>query len=73
MAVITDENDNLVEVEEVKICIPKSKLNHIFDVAVSIDQIEVPYHSDPLVMANDAISLMRQRASEIAALVGYHE
>lgn len=46
-------------------------MKRIFELAVMIDQIEVPYQSDPLKMANEAIQLMQGYASEIAAMVRY--
>lgn len=70
MPYITDENDNLVEIE---INVKQSTLTRIFELAVKIDQIEIQYQEDPLTMANDAIHLMRQHACEIASLAGYHE
>ncbi len=73
MAKITDENDNLIGVEELRIGVPRCQLNRIFELAVRIDQIEVRYQADPLRMANEAIQLMQGYASEIAALAGYHE
>jgi len=73
MAKITDENDNLVDTEELRLCIPQSNMNRIFELAVMIDQIEVPYQSDPLKMANEAIQLMQGYASEIAALARWEE
>ena len=70
MVITTDKSDNLVEVTRQ---ISQRNCNRIFELAVMIDQIEVEYHSDPLVMANDAISMMRQYASEIAALAPWEE
>lgn len=70
MPYITDENDNLVEVE---ISVKQSTLNRIFELATMIDQIEIQYQEDPLAMANGAIHLMQQYACEIASLAGYHE
>lgn len=66
MSYTTDEHDNLVEVE---VAVPQSELNKIFELAVKIDQIEIPYQTDPLKMANEAIQLMPGYASQIAALV----
>lgn len=67
---ITAEHNNLVEVE---VSVPQSELNKIFELAVKIDQIEIPYQSDPLKMANEAIMLMQGYASQIAALVRYRD
>lgn len=66
MPKITDENFNLVDATR---AVPISDLRRIFELAVMIDQIEVPYQSDPLKMANEAIQLMQGYASEIAAMV----
>jgi len=72
MAKITDDNDNLVD-SELHLLVPQRELNRIFDLAVKIDQIEIPYQSDPLKMANEAIALMQGYASEIAALVRWKD
>jgi len=66
MALITDEYDNLVEVT---IPVSKAELDKIFSLAVKIDQIQLHYNSDQLKMANEAISLMRGYASDIAARI----
>ena len=55
--------------EPVELSMRVSDLERIFDLAVMIDQIKIRYDSDPLVMANEAISLMQEYASEIAATV----
>ena len=70
MAKTTDENDNLVDVT---MQISQRDMNRIFELAAMIDQIEVPYQSDPLKMANEAIMLMQGYASQIAALARWEE
>lgn len=70
MVITTDQSDNLVEVTRQ---ISQRDSNRIFELAVMIDQIEVPYQSDPLKMANEAIQLMQGYASEIAALARWED
>lgn len=72
MVDIRRNNGHVEEVELTKqISIRDS--NRIFELAVMIDQIQVPYRSDPLAMANEAIQLMQGYASEIAALARWEE
>lgn len=70
MAITTNDTGVIPELTR---RISQRDMNRIFELAVMIDQIEVPYQSDPLGMANDAISMMRQYASEIAALAPWEK
>ena len=67
MAKVTDENDNLVDVE---VSVPLKDMERIFELADNIAQLKVRYEADPLKMANDAIEQMQELASEIAAISG---
>jgi len=68
MALTTDDKNGTVA--EVMMQVPEPDINKIFALAKEIERIEVHYDHDPLVTANEAIDLMRQYASTIAAISG---